>query len=51
MEIIRTARPLDRPPVVASRELLGNRKLIEIDHNGERYVLRLTRNDRLILTK
>lgn len=51
MDIIRTARPLDRPPVVASSTLLGDRSVIHIDHNGERYVLRLTRNDRLILTK
>jgi hemin uptake protein HemP len=51
MEIIRTVRPLDRPPVVPSTQLLGGRSVIHIDHNGERYVLRLTRNDRLILTK
>jgi hemin uptake protein HemP len=36
---------------VISRELLGARGLLRIEHEGETYVLRLTRNNRLILTK
>jgi hemin uptake protein HemP len=36
---------------VTARELLGERGILRIDHGGEIYVLRLTRNDRLILTK
>ena len=34
-----------------SEDLMGHREKIEILHNGERYVLRLTRLGRLILTK
>ncbi len=51
MEIIRTARPIQPPSVLRSTDLLGQRGVVHIAHNGETYVLRLTRNDRLILTK
>jgi hemin uptake protein HemP len=36
---------------VSSQELLGLERILRIEHNGEIYTLRLTRNDRLILTK
>ena len=36
---------------VSSRELLGERGLLRIEHDGEFYTLRVTRNRRLILTK
>ena len=36
---------------VDARELLGARGLLHIAHEGETYTLRLTRNNRLILTK
>jgi hemin uptake protein HemP len=36
---------------ISARELLGNERILRIEHNGEVYTLRLTRNDRLILTK
>jgi hemin uptake protein HemP len=36
---------------VVARELLGTRGLLRIEHEGETYMLRLTRNNRLILTK
>jgi hemin uptake protein HemP len=36
---------------VASTSLLGDDGLCIIEHNAERYVLRRTRNNRLILTK
>ena len=36
---------------ISSRDLLGDRGLLRIEHDGECYTLRLTRNNRLILTK
>ena len=36
---------------VGARELLGVRGILRIEHEGEQYTLRLTRNNRLILTK
>ena len=36
---------------ISSRNLLGERGLLRIEHDGEFYTLRLTRNNRLILTK
>jgi hemin uptake protein HemP len=39
------------PRVVSARELLGSARTLRIEHAGSIYTLRLTRNDRLILTK
>ncbi|MCL4684890.1 hemin uptake protein HemP [Myxococcota bacterium] len=36
---------------MSSRDLLGERGLLRIEHDGEFYTLRVTRNRRLILTK
>jgi hemin uptake protein HemP len=36
---------------ISSRDLLGGRAVLRIEHEGELYTLRLTRNNRLILTK
>jgi hemin uptake protein HemP len=36
---------------VASEALLQGRKIVFIQHEGERYRLQLTRNNKLILTK
>jgi hemin uptake protein HemP len=36
---------------ISSRDLLGGRAVLRIEHEGEFYTLRLTRNNRLILTK
>ncbi len=36
---------------VPASQLLGERGLVHIEHQGERYTLRITRNNRLILTK
>lgn len=36
---------------VSSRTLLGERRELLIRHNGEDYRLRITANDKLILTK
>jgi len=40
-----------RPRTVSSTELLGDDGLLGIEHEGELYILRRTRNGRLILTK
>jgi len=37
--------------LVRSRELLGDRRYLTIEHNGECYQLRITSNNKLILTK
>ncbi|HNA82697.1 MAG TPA: hemin uptake protein HemP [Thiobacillaceae bacterium] len=37
--------------VVRVTDLLKNRQVLVIEHAGERYLLRLTRNGKLILTK
>jgi len=34
-----------------AREMLGPKGVVQIEHEGEIYTLRLTRNNRLILTK
>lgn len=36
---------------LSARSLLGSGRLLRIEHEGEIYTLRLTRNNRLILTK
>jgi hemin uptake protein HemP len=43
-------RPLE-PPLVDSKHLLANGQSVRIRHNGELYVLRVTRNGKLILNK
>jgi len=37
--------------VVSSQDLLGRHSHLQIDHGGERYILRMTRQGKLILTK
>ncbi|MEW5769061.1 MAG: hemin uptake protein HemP [Pseudomonadota bacterium] len=36
---------------IPASELLGAARTVVIEHRGERYELRLTRNEKLILTK
>jgi hemin uptake protein HemP len=43
--------PPPGPRVISSKELLGEAGLVHIEHDGEIYSLRRTRNGRLILTK
>lgn len=45
--------PADAPRerVVSTRELLGGAHRIWIEHDAERYLLQVTRNGKLILTK
>jgi len=38
-------------PVVSSKALFKGRRIISIEHNGERYALRITASGKLILTK
>ena len=44
-------RPAERLPVINSADLLGSSREIVIQHGTEAYRLRLTRHDKLILTK
>lgn len=48
-------QPLRSPqpdlPMIRSRDLLQGGNLILIEHAGDRYYLRMTRNNKLILTK
>jgi hemin uptake protein HemP len=44
------ARPADKPRLQAAALLAGSREVI-IEHAGEEYRLRLTKNGKLILTK
>ena len=38
-------------PTKQAQDLLGERGILRIEHEGEVYTLRITRNNRLILTK
>jgi hemin uptake protein HemP len=39
------------PHRVSSADILRGANLVEIDHAGQRYLLRVTRENKLILTK
>lgn len=39
------------PLLLTSKALLGDRREVRIEHEGSHYVLRATRNGKLILTK
>lgn len=39
------------PSRLSSAELLQGQNTVEIDHGGQRYLLRVTRENKLILTK
>ena len=43
--------PPARPPIVRTEQLFGSRREIIIKHGQEEYRLRITRADKLILTK
>ena len=45
------ASRLGETPRLRASEVLGPRGLVQIEHDGEVYTLRLTRNNKLILTK
>ncbi len=44
-------KPVAQRIVVRAVDLLGPTRQVVIEHRGERYVLRLTRGDKLLLTK
>jgi hemin uptake protein HemP len=44
-------QPPGRPDTIAGEQLFSGRQEILIDHNGDTYRLRITRNGKLILTK
>jgi hemin uptake protein HemP len=46
-----TLKPAPIAPLVTSQQLLGDARELRIEHGGEHYSLRLTRNGKLILTK
>ncbi len=41
----------DEPRLFKADQLFGQRREVTIEHNGEVYRLRITRNGKLILTK
>jgi hemin uptake protein HemP len=43
--------PSATPPRVSSADILRGAHMVEIDHAGQRYLLRVTRENKLILTK
>ncbi|MFC7399263.1 hemin uptake protein HemP [Chelatococcus sp. GCM10030263] len=43
--------PAGDPPLLDARQLFGGRRELVILHNGAQYRLRITANDKLILTK
>jgi len=45
------AKVRDPAPVVPSEALFNGRRALQIEHRGERYTLRITSNEKLILTK
>ena len=47
----RTEQRNAQPPAVSAELLFGGAKEIVIRHQGDEYRLRITRNDKLILTK
>ncbi|WP_240947231.1 hemin uptake protein HemP [Leeia aquatica] len=50
---VNTQAPATRPalPMLDSKALFAASREVLIEHRGERYLLRWTRNDKLILTK
>lgn len=46
-----TGVPEALPPVIPVSALLGQRGCVWLEHGGEHYQLRVTRNGKLILTK
>lgn len=48
--VVVPAQP-ELPPRVSSAQLLRGQKTMEIDHGEQRYTLRVTKDNKLILTK
>ena len=50
----KASQPTDRSttrPRIDSQQILRGAQTVEIDHAGQRYLLRITRENKLILTK
>ncbi len=50
----KASQPTDRSstrPRIDSQQILRGAQAVEIDHAGQRYLLRITRENKLILTK
>lgn len=45
------AKSVAAPAALQSKDLLGSRQAIDIEHNGQRYRLQTTKAGKLILTK
>jgi hemin uptake protein HemP len=45
------AEKIDNRRRIASEEILAGASCVEIEHAGQRYLLRVTRENKLILTK
>lgn len=43
--------PAGMPPLVTSQQLFGEQNTLRIAHGGQCYLLRITRENKLILTK
>ncbi len=50
-EVVTVAGLYGRAPVLCSQELFRETNTVQIEHEGQRYLLRLTRGNKLILTK
>lgn len=50
-EPLRSAEPRLAAPPISSEQLLRGATTLAIDHAGQRYLLRVTRENKLILTK
>jgi hemin uptake protein HemP len=48
---LRSAEPRPAAPPISSEQLLHGATTLAIDHAGQRYLLRVTRENKLILTK
>jgi hemin uptake protein HemP len=46
-----SSRLAEATPIVSSSRLFGAAQTVFIDHAGQRYTLRITRENKLILTK
>ncbi|MGE4399660.1 MAG: hemin uptake protein HemP [Campylobacterales bacterium] len=40
-----------KPIVISSENIFGNGSFVYIEHGGQQYILRITRENKLILTK
>jgi hemin uptake protein HemP len=49
--VVSTVRVANSPDAVTTEQLFGQSREIVIRHQGEDYRLRITKNDKLILTK